>query len=857
MSESTRNLRIPLHVLNRDRLASSRCGEPVVVGVSLPRGAVRSGSLLGAVDTAGRPVPMAARVLDTWPDGSARWVSCEMAVDADSQTDIAAMLCAGSQEPSVTTTLRVETCAGGIRVHAGRGVFEVAAGCPFPFGRVAVDHVGYLDEPSSGLRLDLDGRPLWIAISSVSVVSASALRAVVRVQGLARGNEPCALHVEARLEFFAGQATVRAEITLRNSRPAQHPGGRWVLGDSGSVQLRSSVCRLPLTGGVHEVHARVDAQTDDISAPPPFELHQESSGGEAWNSRVHVNVAGKVPLRYRGYIVRAGSTERRGLRALPVVRATGPAGALTVAVPAFWQNFPQSITVDDAALTCQMFPADVAEPFELQGGEQKTHTIVVSFTDDTVSAEPLAWVHEPVLLSPPPAWTASTGAVPFLEEASRDPFEAYQRLVDSGLDATHGLAAKRELADEYGWRNFGDLPADHESAFLAAGQVNVSHYNNQYDALACFAIHFLRSGDPRWHALMCELAAHVRDIDIYHTEADKSAYSGGLFWHTDHYLDAGTSTHRTYPSGSRGGGPSNEHNYNFGLLMHYLLTGDERSRDAAIGLGEWVINMDDGRRTVFRWLASGATGLASATGSSDYHGPGRGAANSILACMVAYRLTGAEKYAAKTEELIRRCVHPEDDLSLRRLDDVERRWYYTVFLQVLGQFLFDKRERSEVDPLFEYARASLLHYSRYIVEHEQPYLDRPDRLDFPTETWVAQDLRKGDALLWAAYFADDSSERERFLKGAERFFDYGIPTLLSMPTHVYTRPTILALGVGWRRAWYAANTLPEITPRSQPAWGAVATFVPQKTVAIRRARIIAAAAAGIAGVAAVLFGTLF
>ena len=56
------------------------------------------------------------------------------------------------------------------------------------------------------------------------------------------------------------------------------------------------------------------------------------------------------------------------------------------------------------------------------------------------------------------------------------------------------------------------------------------------------------------------------------------------------------------------GGPSAEHNYNAGLMLHYFLTGDRASRDAAIGLARWVLDMDDGRRTPFRWLAGGADG---------------------------------------------------------------------------------------------------------------------------------------------------------------------------------------------------------------------------------------------------------
>ena len=61
---------------------------------------------------------------------------------------------------------------------------------------------------------------------------------------------------------------------------------------------------------------------------------------------------------------------------------------------------------------------------------------------------------------------------------------------------------------------------------------------------------FLRSGDRRWWQAMRELAWHVIDIDIYHTDRDKAAYNRGLFWHTVHYVDADTATHRTYPSRS-------------------------------------------------------------------------------------------------------------------------------------------------------------------------------------------------------------------------------------------------------------------------------------------------------------------
>ena len=93
-----------------------------------------------------------------------------------------------------------------------------------------------------------------------------------------------------------------------------------------------------------------------------------------------------------------------------------------------------------------------------------------------------------------------------------------------------------------------------------------------------------------------ELSNHVVDIDVYHTGEDKSAYNRGLFWHTIHYIDAGKATHRSYPSGTIGGGPSAEQNYTTGLMLFYFFTGDIPARDAAIGLSQFVINMDDGSK---------------------------------------------------------------------------------------------------------------------------------------------------------------------------------------------------------------------------------------------------------------------
>ena len=200
--------------------------------------------------------------------------------------------------------------------------------------------------------------------------------------------------------------------------------------------------------------------------------------------------------------------------------------------------------------------------------------------------------------------------------------EKLDALLNEAVDGPNSLFARREIIDEYGWRNYGEVYADHENAHSSGPKPIISHYNNQYDVIYGMLLQFFRSGDPRWWDLADPLARHVIDIDVYHTKRDKAAYSGGLFWHTDHYRDAATCTHRAYSKANvplgrpYGGGPSCEHNYTTGLLYYHYLTGDPLAREAVLELAGWVLRMDDGTRNILGLVDDGPTGLAMPPGAN-------------------------------------------------------------------------------------------------------------------------------------------------------------------------------------------------------------------------------------------------
>ena len=46
--------------------------------------------------------------------------------------------------------------------------------------------------------------------------------------------------------------------------------------------------------------------------------------------------------------------------------------------------------------------------------------------------------------------------------------------------------------------------------------------------------------------------------------------------------------------------------------------------------------------------------------------------------------------------------------------------------------------------MYAYAREQPAALRALDGDHERPYLDQPERLEYPTETWAAQDMRKSE-----------------------------------------------------------------------------------------------------------------
>ncbi|WP_207301680.1 hypothetical protein [Alteromonas sp. KUL49] len=67
-----------------------------------------------------------------------------------------------------------------------------------------------------------------------------------------------------------------------------------------------------------------------------------------------------------------------------------------------------------------------------------------------------------------------------------------------------------------------------------------------------------------------------------------------------------------------------------------------------------------------------------------------------------------------------------------------------------------KERQNSNDTNYHYAVAALIHYAKWMAENEYAYLDKPDILEFPNQTWSGQDIRKLCVLNFArAYVTEE------------------------------------------------------------------------------------------------------
>lgn len=812
-------LSIPINI--KEEHGISRKAEPVTIGIPFKKGDMHNSETLSLYHL-GNEIPCQITTTAHWHDASIKWILLKFQLDlaADTEKKLSLIVKQVNDQNLINHSIKqaarivIEETEHDFTINTGNTLFVLNKKELKPFEQIIQNETLLLDSHQNSIVMeDKEGNRLKPLIKTAqlqhgenNISSTINLKGTFLMEeGSTQDSRDFALF-STDLTFYAGKATVKWDFTLHNPKPAQHKGGIWDLGDEGSIYFSKLSARL-ITDSALTLNwkEQPDSQWKQTQASQ-FILFQDSSGGENWKSQNHINSRGKVPIKFKGYqCIENDKLIQNGDRASPFIYIRANKFHCSAYIKQFWQNFPKAITIKDNCINLSLFPELFNDCFELQAGEKKTHSLYFDFSEDK---EALAYCPFPLLPRLSAAYYAQTEV--FLLLPGRYERTALDELIQAGIEGDNNFFEKREIIDEYGWRNFGDLFADHESLYKNDKQINISHYNNQYDPIYGFARQFALSGDQKYFALMSDLAQHVVDIDIYHTDDDRHEYNGGLFWHTSHYVDVATSTHRSYSQAHieddphTGGGPGDEHCYATGLSVHYFMTGSEQSKQAVLTLAEWMIKVHEGNGGFFERLLrfkqidlpilkQVSKGESIVKYKYPFH---RGIGNYISVLLDAYNVTSDSAYISKVEKIIRSTIHPGDDISSRHLEDIEAvdapaTWSYTVLLQAIIKYLMIKISMDEIDSEFYYARDSLIHYTDWMLENEYPYLEKPEVLEFPNHTWVAQDLRKAYILSIASAF--NKKHKDLYLQKADYFFSYVINNLKNNKTCTFTRIIVLLM----------------------------------------------------------------
>ncbi len=447
----------PFHVALTlsNTLPFARRSEPVTSGIPLAHGLLREVKDLRLMDAAEQIVPCQFEVTAQWRNGSIKWLLLDFQADLPAAGNSTYQLVADAQMPvaaeeNVLIATRTES---EVRIQTGVADFLLRTG-----------GAAFLELAERGetrcFRL-----PSGAVVERLSVESEGALRVEVRIDA---SWSPTAqarpLRCVLRAYFYAGKRCFRLLTTLHNPAAALHRDNFWDLGDPGS-SLFEDLSLVVEHGLTPPFVCSVDGEVVGKGQwPERYLLYQDSSGGEHWNSENHLNRSGEVPMRFRGYQLYAGAdTIAQGHRAEGRLVLGGPGRALGVALRHFWQNAPKSLEVSSESIRIGLFPREFADLHEMQGGEQKTHECLFALaaSPEEVDRE-LAAMQHPLMAVAPSSHYLETGVFQEQPPGNRQPF------------------------DEYGWRHFGCVMADHEDddRGICVGEKSfdgpISHYNNAH-----------------------------------------------------------------------------------------------------------------------------------------------------------------------------------------------------------------------------------------------------------------------------------------------------------------------------------------------------------------------------------------
>lgn len=532
-------------------------GFPVSCGIPVPPGMLHDETLARLHGANGEELPVQAETTGVWPDGSTRWLLLNtiLRAGASSGTEYHLSLNDGrGVQPAQVVQIRRED--RGILVDTG-ALRMVMGGDP----QALVDEV-WLDgtsqsvmralRPQLSVLLDGQSTPVLATCQQPEVKCEGPLVACIETTGTLDLPHQHIARFLFRVYAYAGLPTVQTQFRIINSvKPEPYHGTK----EDAPLDITNLALVATITDGIQNCSAGIAASDVVISKSGTLSVFQEDA------ERIRA-VAG-------------GEAQVRDGRAEGWLSVSGPHGTVQASVWRFWQQAPKSLIANSDQLLIGLFTPSETEPlYQPRFGEAKRHDVWFSFADEPTDSETQRALGR--LADEPPRlfdgdWFCRSGGIAVMDP---DFYEQEIQLRDY-VTTNYGDVSTERVTRHFGIRNFGDMP------YGSDGQ-----WRNGYWATVQGSLNWgLALGDQRWLERSFEIARHIADVDTSHIPTGHPDWHE---WHgvicalgNDHSVHGG---HAKWPAFQLGES----------LILHYWMTGDLDSFDAAVANADYLIRSKAG-----------------------------------------------------------------------------------------------------------------------------------------------------------------------------------------------------------------------------------------------------------------------
>lgn len=539
--------RLPIHL----RRAGNN--SPVSIGVPFAKGALGQPNQIRLLQNR-TEIPVQARALTHWDDGSVKWALLDF--QADGQSDYTAEYGRDikrtiAEEPLdvVESHNDITVTTGPIRVEFHRDKLALPGIVSIRQEDGSYQWITPGETPPA-VQLTNDLGHVFSAekAESLTVEEVGPERACIRINCThhAGTNHTCFKSV-FRFHLYRNSSRIRVLHTFENNE------------NEPFTSIQSLSLRADFELG-NQPTAQIENNNVDVSKTPQL-------------TQTHDNAF---------TLTQGRKTLSDGKQATGTVQLIGEQTSITFAMKDFWQNYPKGLSVDNKGITIQLCPPLKKDQYpkggeledrlyyyvldgqyKLRQGVSRTHEFwfdIQTQPNDTLGDT----VQNPPLYSVDLEDFNKSQTVTLLPSKKPSPYPQYEKWIDAALK-TYGEDRKESQA--YGMLNFGDW----------FGERTYNWGNMEYDTPWCFLQEYVRGGDPQFFTYAEEAIRHLIDVDTCHYGPQTGEQYTHCVGHVGSY----------YPDGYREraifkGSWKPSHTWVEGPFLYHLLTGDARALEGAM-----------------------------------------------------------------------------------------------------------------------------------------------------------------------------------------------------------------------------------------------------------------------------------